>query len=148
MEQRKSRTYIKTPDEVTDNLGMGGEMNGLILYNSYCASCHQHDGKGDNNRYPPLAGSDWMAGNKDRLIKVILNGLQGEIKVNGKTFNGVMPAHGGFLDDHAIASIATYINKRFYKEKDLVASAEVTKLRSSTTSAATMVRAKTHPPTP
>jgi glucose/arabinose dehydrogenase/cytochrome c553 len=148
MEQRKSRTYIKTPDEVKDNLGLGGEMNGLILYNSYCASCHQRDGKGDNNRYPPLAGSDWIAGNKDQLIKVILNGLQGEIKVNGKTFNGVMPAHGGFLDDHAIASIATYINKRFYKEKDLVASAEVTKLRSSTTSAATMVRAKTSPPTP
>jgi mono/diheme cytochrome c family protein len=146
MEQRKSRTYIKTPDEVTDNHGLGGEMNGLILYNSYCASCHQQDGKGDNNRYPPLAGSDWMAGNTDQLIKVILNGLQGKIKVNGKTYNGVMPAHGGFLDDHAIASIATYINKRFYKEKGLVASAEVTKLRSSTTSAATMVRAKTPSP--
>src|ERR1044072_6081787 len=99
---------------------MGGEMNGLILYNSFCASCHQRDGKGDNNRYPPLAGSDWLAGNKEKLIKVILNGLQGEIKVNGKTYNSVMPAHGTLLDDHAIASIATYINRRFYKQKDLV----------------------------
>jgi glucose/arabinose dehydrogenase/cytochrome c553 len=129
MEKRKSRTYIKTPDEVKDNLGMGGEMNGLILYNSYCAGCHQRDGKGDNGRYPPLAGSDWIAGNKDKLINVILYGQQGEIKVNGKTYNGVMPAHGGFLDDHAIASIATYINKRFNNEKKLVASSEVAKLR-------------------
>ncbi len=143
MEKRKSRTYIKTPDEVKDNLGMGGEMNGLILYNSYCTGCHQRDGKGDNNRYPPLMGSDWIAGNKDQLIKVILHGLQGEIKVNGKTFNGVMPAHGGFLDDHAIASIATYINKRFNKETNLVASAEVARLRGNVTgSASTMVRTK------
>jgi mono/diheme cytochrome c family protein len=122
---------------------MGGEMNGLILYNSYCAGCHQRDGKGDNNRYPPLAGSDWITGNKDQLIKVILHGLQGEIKVNGKTFNGVMPAHGGFLDDHAIASIATYINKRLNRETSLVASAEVTRLRGNVTgSTPAMVRTK------
>jgi mono/diheme cytochrome c family protein len=143
MEQRKSRTYIKTPDEIKDNLGMGGEMNGLVLYNSYCAGCHQRDGKGDNNRYPPLAGSDWIMGNKEQLIKVILNGQQGEIKVNGKTFNGVMPAHGGFLDDHAIASIATFINKRFNKESNLVSSAEVSKIRNTSPgNVATMTRTK------
>ncbi|OQP65938.1 cytochrome C [Niastella vici] len=143
MESRKSRTYIKTPDEVKDNLGLGGVMNGLILYNSYCAGCHQRDGKGDNNRYPPLAASDWIVGNRERLIRVMLQGLQGEIKVNGKTFNGVMPAHGSFLDDHAIASIATYINKAFNKENSLVSSAEVTKLRNAPTgNAGSMVRTK------
>jgi glucose/arabinose dehydrogenase/cytochrome c553 len=131
MEQRKSRTYIKTPDEIKDNLGMGGEMNGLILYNSYCASCHQRDGKGDNGRYPPLAGSHWLTGNKEQLIKIILNGMQGELVVNGKTYNGVMPAHGGFLDDHAIASIATYINKRFNNDNKLISSAEVAKIRNA-----------------
>ena len=131
MEKRKSRSYIKTPDEVKDNLGIGGEMNGLILYNSYCTSCHQRDGKGDNNRYPPLAGSDWVAGDKERLIGVLLNGLQGEIKVNGKTYNGVMPAHGGVLDDHAVASILTYVKKRFGKENSAVTSAEVAKIRAA-----------------
>jgi hypothetical protein len=56
-----------------------------------------------------------------------------------------MPAHGGLLDDHAIASIATYINRRFYKEKGLVASAEVAKLRSSiSVNVATMERRKTN----
>jgi glucose/arabinose dehydrogenase/cytochrome c553 len=144
MEKRKSRTYIKTPDEAKDNLGMGGVMNGLVLYNSYCAGCHQRDGKGDNNRYPPLAGSDWIAGNNEQLIRVMLHGLQGEIKVNGKTFNGVMPAHGGFLDDHAIASIATYINKAFNKKNSLVASSEVSKIRNASAgNGSTMVRSKT-----
>lgn len=132
MEKRRSRTYIKTPDEVKDNLGMGGEMNGLILYNSYCAGCHQRNGKGDNGRYPPLAGSDWIT-NKEKLLHVILYGQQGEITVNGKTYNGVMPAHGELLDDHAIASIATYINKRFNNENKLVAAEEVAKLRKATT---------------
>ncbi|HTI08194.1 MAG TPA: c-type cytochrome [Puia sp.] len=130
METRKSRSYIKTPDEVKDNLGKGGEMEGLILYNSYCRSCHLRDGKGDNNRYPPLTGSDWLAGDKNKLISTIMYGLQGEIKVNGKTYNGLMPAHGAFLDDHAIASIATFVKNRFNKENVTVTSQEVTKIRA------------------
>ncbi len=129
MEKRKSRSYIKTPDEVKDNLGKGGEMEGHILYNSYCASCHQRDGKGDNSRYPPLAGSEIVTGDKDRLIGILMHGLQGEIKVSGKTYNGVMPAHGLFLDDHAIASIITYVKYRFNKVNEPVTTEEVTKVR-------------------
>jgi len=131
MEGRKSRTYIKTPDEVKDNLGQGGEMEGLILYNSYCAACHQRDGRGDNNRYPPLAGSEWITGDRQRLIGVLLKGLQGEIQVSGKTYNGVMPAHGAFLDDHAIASILTYVQGRYNKVHTPIASEEVTKVRKT-----------------
>ncbi len=121
---------------------MGGDMNGLILFNSYCASCHQRNGKGDNNRYPPLAGSDWLTGNNEQLIRIILNGMQGEIVVNGKTYNGVMPAHGGFLDDHAIASIATYINKRFRNDKKLISSAEVSKIRNNSTNRSSTAKTK------
>jgi mono/diheme cytochrome c family protein len=129
MESRKSRSYIKTPDEQKDNMGMGGEMEGHILYNSYCASCHQRDGKGDNSRYPPLAGSEWVTGDKHKAIDILMHGLQGEIKVGGKTFNGVMPAHGLFLDDHAIASILTYVKFRFNKVNEPVTIEEVTKVR-------------------
>ena len=96
---------------------------------SYCRGCHQQNGKGDNNRYPPLAGSDWLSGDDNRLIRVLLHGLQGEIKVNGKTYDGIMPAHGAFLDDHAIASILTYARKRFNKAGSPITTAEVTKLR-------------------
>jgi len=129
MESRKSRSYIKTPDEQKDNLGKGGEMEGHILYNSYCASCHQRDGKGDNSRYPPLVGSEWVTGDKHRAISIVMHGLQGEIKVGGRTFNGVMPAHGLFLDDHAIASILTYVKFRFNKVNEPVTIEEVAKVR-------------------
>jgi glucose/arabinose dehydrogenase len=129
MEKRKSRSYIKTPDPIKDDLHLGAQLEGRILYGTYCASCHQGDGKGDNNRYPPLAGSDWVTGDKDKLIDVMLNGLQGEIKVNGNTWNGVMPAHGGYLDDHAIASIASYIRNGFGNRVSGVTSLDVDKVR-------------------
>jgi glucose/arabinose dehydrogenase/cytochrome c553 len=130
MELRKTtRSYIKTPHETKDNLQRGDRLAGSILYNTYCASCHQRDGKGDNARFPPLSGSDWVTGDKERLLKTIMYGLDGDISVNGKTWNGLMPAHGGFLDDHAIASIATYIRQNLGNKSTAVTTSEVTKLR-------------------
>ena len=130
MEKRKSRSYIKTPDEVRDNLHKGDELEGSILYRTYCAACHQRDGKGDNNRFPPLAGSDWVTGEEKRLIGTVLNGLHGEIKVNGKSYNGLMPQND-HLDDHAIASILTYIRKRFGNRATPVSALQVTKIRNA-----------------
>ena len=134
MEKRKSRTYIKTPDEIADNLNTGAELEGSILYKTYCANCHQGDGKGDNNRFPPLSGSEFVTGDKNRLIDIILNGLKKEIKVNGKTFNGLMPPHRGILDDHAIASIATYIRNRFGNDARHVSTLEVITVRDGSNS--------------
>lgn len=130
MEKRKSRTYIKTPDEVADNLNTGDKLEGGILFETYCANCHQRNGKGDNNRFPPLVESSYVTGDKNVLIGIILNGLQGEIIVNGKTYNGIMPAHRNVLDDHAIASITTYIRSRFGRQKGTVTTLEVTNLRN------------------
>ena len=131
MEKRKTtRTYIKTPDEKADNLNTGDRLEGSILFDSYCASCHQRNGKGDNNRFPPIAGSQYVTGDKTRLIDIILNGLQGPITVNGKTYNGFMPPHKDILDDHAIASISTYIRSRFGNKASGVYTTEVTKVRN------------------
>ena len=132
MEKRKeTRSYIKTPDPVKDNLNRGDKLYGSILYKTYCASCHQGDGKGDNSRFPPLAGSDWVLGDKERLVKAILFGLDGEIKVNGQSWNGLMPAHEGFLTDHAVASISTYIRQNFGNKASEVTGDEVAKIRKA-----------------
>jgi len=131
MENRKSRSYIKTPDEQLDNLHMGDRLEGSILYDTYCASCHQRDGKGDNNRFPPLVDSEWVSGDEERLINIVLNGYQGEISVNGKSYSGIMPANT-HLDDHAIASILTYIRSRFARKTDQVSELQVSKVRKAT----------------
>lgn len=130
MEKRKSRSYIKTPDEKLDNLHLGDNLSGRILYNTYCAMCHQRNGLGDNNRFPPLANSDWLSLENERLIDVVLNGLQGEIKVNGISYNGLMPKNT-HLDDHAIASILTYVRKRFGNEAKPIDALQVSKVRST-----------------
>lgn len=129
MEKRKARSYIKTPDAVKDHLQKGSLLEGGILYNTYCASCHQRDGKGDNNRFPPLVNSDWVRGDPERLIEVVLNGLQGEIIVNGKSWNGLMPKND-HLDDHAIASILTYIRRNFNNKSSPVSTLLVNEVRS------------------
>lgn len=129
MEAHKSRSYIKTPDETADRLEKGSMLEGGILYNTYCASCHQRDGKGDNNRFPPLVNSDWVTGDTERLVNVVLNGLQGEIVVNGKSWNGLMPRND-HLDDHAIASILTYIRRRFNNNAPAVSTVLVNEVRT------------------
>lgn len=129
--RQQTRTYIRTPDSIKDDLHKGSLLEGAILYNSYCATCHSRDGLGDNNRYPPLAGSEWVIGDKKKLIGIVLNGLQGPVTVKGKTYNGLMPAHGGFLDDNAVASIVSYIrkNRRFGNAADEVKPIEVAEQR-------------------
>lgn len=72
-------------------------------------------------------------GDKNLLISIILNGLQGPMKVGDKTYNSIMPAHKEILDDHAIASISTYIRRRFGKRASAVKTPEVKALRSPDT---------------
>ena len=72
-----------------------------------------------------------VLGDKEKLIKVILFGLEGEIKVNGQAWNGLMPAHEGFLSDHAVASILTYIRRNFGNKAAEVTGVEVANVRKS-----------------
>ncbi len=88
MEARKSLLHIRTPDEVDDNLDQEVVLKGAKVFNTYCATCHQRNGQGDSQRFPTLVGTDWVLGDKDRLINVILQGLEGPIEVNGKPYNG------------------------------------------------------------
>lgn len=80
---------------------------GEKLYGSNCASCHQANGQGLPGVFPPIAGSDWIKGDKNEHIDVMLNGLRGEITVNGQKYNGVMPGFA-HLSDQDLAAIATY----------------------------------------
>ena len=93
-------------------------------------SCHQHDGKGDGSRFPPLDSSEWVNGDKKRLIGILLNGLEQPITVNGKTFNNLMPKHD-FLTDDQLALVLTYIRQNFSNHSSEVTADEVAKERNS-----------------
>lgn len=125
MEARKqSQAHIRTPDEARDIIGRETLEAGAAVYEKYCASCHQRDGKGDESRFPPLAATGWVAGNVERLISIVVNGVGGPITVEGKSYNGVMPAHG-FLTDEQIAQVLTFLRQNMGNFASGVTAAEV-----------------------
>jgi glucose/arabinose dehydrogenase len=129
MEKRKSNSNIRTPDEVADNLYKEKGLPGSKVYGTYCASCHQRNGKGDGNRFPPVAESDWVNGDKKKLISVVLNGLDKPIRVNGKEYNSLMPQHS-FLKDEEIAQVLTFIRLNFNKNNDSITAEEIKRARN------------------
>lgn len=131
MELRKKHANIRTPDEVNDNLYKDKVMPGSQVYRKYCVSCHQYNGEGDGNRFPPVKNSDWVSGNTQRLVNVVLNGLNEPITVNGKTYHSIMPSHS-FLSDAEIAQVLTYLRTTLNNMKDSVREEEVKRVRELT----------------
>lgn len=90
---------------------------GKATYAQVCISCHQPNGMGLPPAFPPLAGSEWVLGSEERLVRIILHGLQGPINVKGTTYNSVMPATGpgsGFnLNAEKVAAVATYVRREW-----------------------------------
>lgn len=82
----------------------------------YCATCHQPDGQGlEASGFPPLAGSKWVTGSEERLIKLTTNGIMGPITVNGKDYPGQVPMtpFGKLLNDEETAAVLTYVRNSF-----------------------------------
>ncbi len=134
VERKETASHIKTPDEMEDNLDRKGKpVHAALVYNIYCRACHQTDGMGDGARFPPVAESEWVTGDKDRLISVVLNGLSGPITVKGVPYNEAMPAHGSFLNDREVSEVLTYIRTNFGNNASPVTEAEVAEVRKRTT---------------
>ena len=84
---------------------------GADVFNQNCTACHQANGEGVPNVFPPLAKSDFLNKDPKRAIDAITNGLQGEISVNGAKFNQVMPKLS--LSDEQTANVVTYVLNNF-----------------------------------
>lgn len=130
MEERKTLSHIRTPDEVEDNLDRGVAVEGAKIFNTYCATCHQRNGQGDSQRFPTLVGTKWVLGDKSELIEVILNGLEGPIEVKGKPYNSLMPQHS-FLSDEDVAQVLTYVRQNFGNNASEVSANEVRAVREN-----------------
>ncbi|WP_010136331.1 DUF7133 domain-containing protein [Ochrovirga pacifica] len=103
-------------------------IRGYNIYNGLCITCHGADLKGVPNEdgslvAPPLVGSKRVKGDKKRLVKLVLNGLIGE--VDGVDY-GVMMS---LKDNHNgwIADVLSYI--RAMNGKGVVKGHEVGKIK-------------------
>ncbi|MCP5093790.1 MAG: cytochrome c, partial [Gammaproteobacteria bacterium] len=115
-----AETAVATVDELMTK-GQG-------VYNANCAACHQPTGQGLAGAFPPLAGSDFLKGDRKKVMGAALFGLSGPITVNGVEYNGVMPSLG-HLPDADLAAALTYVLGSWGNDGAAVSVEEVAALR-------------------
>ncbi len=101
---------------------------GKQVYDKICTTCHQADGRGMPNVFPPLAKSDFLMEDVNRAIGVLIAGLQGPVTVNGKKFDGLMPDFS--LSNEDIAAVLSYVRGNFGNEGSKVTPAHVQRVRT------------------
>ena len=103
---------------------------GATLYQINCSACHQATGEGLKGIFPPLAQSDYLLADKERSIRIALQGIGGPIVVNGVEYQGVMPAPAP-MDDQQVADVLTYVRSAWGNRGDAVTPAEVKQVRAA-----------------
>jgi mono/diheme cytochrome c family protein len=105
---------------------------------AHCATCHQPNGQGMTNAYPPLLARDnpWLQ-DDERLIKIVLKGLWGPMEVAGQKYDptkGVPPmtGFGGILNNEEIAAAISYVRQSFGNDLPFVTAAQVARVREAT----------------
>jgi nitrite reductase (NO-forming) len=104
---------------------------GSALFKGTCSTCHQENGEGMANVFPPLAKSDYLMTNPQRAIEILLNGLTGPVTVNGSTYDSVMPPMSQLNDDE-VANILTYAMNSWGNNAPAVSAEQVSKIRATT----------------
>jgi hypothetical protein len=72
--------------------------------------CHQANGEGIPNVFPPLAKSDYLK-DKDATINAVLKRTAGTNDSKRKNYNGVMPPQN--LTNEQTAAVLTYVYKNW-----------------------------------
>ena len=109
---------------------------GRQVYNKpTCVACHQANGQGLPGQFPPLVKSDMLLEPEPgRVIRIVLNGLQGPMIVNGQSFNNAMVPWKDVLSDEEIAAVLTYVrqNKDWGNSAPAVTAEQVKAIREKT----------------
>jgi mono/diheme cytochrome c family protein len=103
---------------------------GKQLYNQHCLPCHQADGNGVPGMFPPLTDPDWIDGDNNRLISIVIHGLDEEIVVKGEHYNTIM-APLPYLSDREVTDVLNYVRRKFGTSLNEITLEEVRKLRDA-----------------
>ncbi len=103
------------------------EHPGKTVYISHCADCHGNSGEGVRQLIPPLLNADIAIEKFDSIPCWIKNGMNGELIVNGVTYN--QPMYPIKLNDVQTANVMSYIAKEFLKTDKQIKSEQVRELQ-------------------
>ena len=113
-------------DEGNKQFALGRE-----VYGRTCVPCHQPSGAGVAGQFPPLADSEWVVAPKaDRLVRIVLDGLQGKLMVKGVEWSNVMVRWKEVLSDDEIAAVLTYVRNEWGNKGSAVDPANVKAIRA------------------
>jgi len=133
--------FVRNLDAPPPQLSLSPEqlamVKGRTIFLRNCGACHQPHGKGVPGQFPPLAGSDWVNGvGPDRIIRLVLDGINGPIKVNGAEFNNAMVPWRPTMSDKEIAYVVSYIRNEadWGNSGSFVTEKEVAAIRAETSS--------------
>lgn len=101
---------------------------GQEVFNATCKTCHMENGQGMPGVYPPLAKSDFLAQDAKRAIDIVVNGLNGEITVNGKIYNLDMPAQKQ-LSDQQVTDVLNFVRNSWGNKGKAITPAQVRSIR-------------------
>ncbi len=128
-------TLQEMPDDGIKKVVSKGEKSlaekiaaGKNLYTTTCFACHQANGEGIANAFPPLAKSDYLNADVDRAIGIVLHGKTGEITVNGAKYNSVMTKQT--LTSVEVADVLTYVYNSWGNNKTNVTTSQVDQVKS------------------
>jgi len=101
---------VKMEEAIVEGSGIDKTLmeKGKAIY-VQCLACHQANGEGITGAFHPLANSDYMLADINRMIKTILNGTTDPIMVNGTEYPGNTMTKFTHLSDKGIAAVATYV---------------------------------------
>jgi mono/diheme cytochrome c family protein len=108
------------------------EVKGDAVFAGVCQACHQASGQGVPGQYPPLAGSEWVVLDAETPIRILLHGLEGDIRVRGVVYTNKMPAFHNRLTDDEIAAVLTHVRSSWGNRASAVTSADVSAIRAKT----------------
>ena len=112
------------------------EMGKKLYNNAACNTCHQPNGMGLPGAFPPLVASEWVTGSEERLIRIVLHGIVGPIKVKGADYNSAMPAFGRVAGsgynwtDDKVAAVLTYVRQEWGNQAGPISTEKVAEIRA------------------
>ncbi len=136
MNVKKEKEITQTSSLKGTELALYTQGRQIFAREGYCITCHQADGRGlSASGFPPIAGTNWVTGSEERLIKIVLKGIMGPMDVAGKTYPGQVPMtpFAGLLNDDEVAAVLTYVRNSFGNQAPAIRPDLVKKVRAATT---------------
>lgn len=118
-----SQSFYKANTQVA-SLNKGKE-----LYTTYCQSCHMEDGNGVEGAFPSLVKTGNL-NDKNRIAKIVLQGMRGPIVVKGVKYNAEMASVS--LTDQETADVINYIRNSWGNKAPMIKSTDVALAKSAT----------------